>query len=306
MRLSRALGYLVGEAALSLRRGWKVSLLAVLAIATSLFVGGLFLLLAHNLAAAAQLWRSQAQIVVYLLPGSTSESSAPLAAWIGGQRGVVAVTLVPPATAGERLTRGFPGLAELWEAPGGLELPVSLEVSLAPEVDAGAARELVAALRSQPGVDLVDDDRDWLERLEGWVAIGKLAGLGLGGLLLAAAVFTIYSVLRLTAHLYRQEIAVLRLVGATELLIRAPFYLEGLLQGLLGGALALGCLALVHFGAARAVPGLLGLLLLGRFLPPASCAALVALGAAAGLLGAVLSLRREVVAEFGGSAPLAG
>lgn len=292
MKLSQALEYFVREAALSLRRSWKVSLLAVLTIATSLFVGGLFLLVAHNLAAAAESWRGRARIVVYIDPGASPGAADELASWLRGEPGVDSVTVVGSEEARERLRAGFPGLAELLDAPGGAALPTSLEVALAGQADAGA---LAAALRERPQVDVVDDDRDWLDRLDGWVAMGRLAGLALGALLLAAAIFTIYSILRLTAHLYRDEIAVMRLVGATELLIRAPFYLEGLLQGLLGGVLALSGLAALH-AARHAFHGFLADLLLGRFLPLASSLALLALGALAGLVGAVLSLGREVVA----------
>lgn len=306
MRLGRALGYFVREAVLSLRRGWKVSLLAVATIATSLFVGGLFLLVAHNLAAAARSWRSQARIVAYLAPEVAAQAAEELAAELRRQPGVAAVRVVGGPEARERLREGFPGLADLLDAPGGATLPTSLEISLAAAVHPARAAGLADDLRARPGVEVVDDDRDWLGRLDRWAALGRLAGLAVAGVLLAAAVFTIYSVLRLTAHLYRDEIAVMRLVGATEMLIRGPFYLEGFLQGLLGGALALGSLALLHFGLRRAVPGLLTQLLVGRFLPAASCLALLAVGAIAGLLGAMLSLRREVLAELETSQPLPG
>ncbi len=306
MRLAQALGYFVREAALSLRRGWKVSLLAVLTIATSLFVGGVFLLLAHNLSAVADVWRSQARIVAYLAPEATAAHGAELAAWLRQRPGVEVARVVTGTEARERLLGGFPGLAGLVDAPGGAELPISLEISLAPTLAPAAAGELAEALRAQPRVEVVDDDGDWLDRLDRWVAMGRLAGFTLGGLLLVAAVFTIYSVLRLTAHLYREEIAVMRLVGATELLIRGPFYLEGLLQGLLGGALALSALAVLHAGAVRAAPGFVVQILVRRFLPPASCVGLFVLGGAAGLLGAVLSLRREVVAELAVAEPSAG
>lgn len=306
MRLGRALAYFVREAALSLRRSWKVSLLAVLTIATSLFVGGLFLLLAHNLALSARAWRGDARIVAYLAPEAAEGVAEELAAWLRGQSVVGEVRVVGGAEARARLRQGFPSLADVLEAPGGPELPTSVEVALPASASRAAGGALADALRSRPGVEVVDDDRDWLDRLELWVAMGRVAGLALGGVLLAAAVFTIYSVLRLTAHLYREEITVMRLVGATELLIRGPFVLEGLFQGLLGGGVALGALCLLYAVARRAAPGLVADLLLGRFLPASSAAALVAVGAVAGLTGALLSLRREVVAETEGASGRAG
>jgi cell division transport system permease protein len=112
--------------------------------------------------------------------------------------------------------------------------------------------------------------------------------------LLSAAVFTIASVIRLTAYLYHEEILIMRLVGATEFFIRGPFFLEGLLQGLLGGVVAVVALYGAHaLALAQAARSVWGGLLLGDFLGFGQQIFLVALGALAGLAGAVLSLRRE-------------
>ena len=143
---------------------------------------------------------------------------------------------------------------------------------------------------------MVDDDREWLSQLETVVAVVRAVGLALSAGLLGAAIFTIASVIRLTAWLHNEETSVLRLVGATEFYIRGPFYAEGLLQGLLGGLVAAGGL----WAAWRLVrlhnPGsLLATLLLGDFLTAPQLALLIALGGAAGLVGAVASLRREAL-----------
>jgi cell division transport system permease protein len=127
----------------------------------------------------------------------------------------------------------------------------------------------------------------------------------LGAVLLLTAIFTISSVIRLTAYLYRDEIAVMRLVGATEFYIRGPFYVEGLFQGLAGGLLAVGSLFGIHrlvvgggagspyAGSPDAGSPLLASVLAEDFLSPRQVVLLISLGALAGLVGAVTSLRRE-------------
>jgi cell division transport system permease protein len=145
-------------------------------------------------------------------------------------------------------------------------------------------------------VSMVDDDRDWVRQLEAVLRVIRGVGLVVVAVLLGAAIFTIAAVIRLTAYLHRDEIGIMRLVGATELFIRGPFYVEGLLQGVLGGGLAVGSLWLSHRLLVPHAPGAwLADALVGSFLPAAQQAALVALGAAAGLTGAVTSLRREEV-----------
>jgi cell division transport system permease protein len=292
--LRRALVYFLREAAVSLVRSWKVSLLAVLTIAVSLFIGGAFLLLAGNLSAVVERWREEARVVLYLTPDTLTAERAALAREIGAAPWVTAVEEVGPEEAAERFRAAFPSLADLVDG-GGQPLPPSVAVAFEPAAAGSPPFEAwLAALGRRPEVELVDDDRDWLRRLGTLVALVRGIGLALSAVLLAAAVFTIAAVIRLTAYLYQEEIAVMRLVGATEFYIRGPFYAEGVLQGLLGGLTAVAALWLAWTALARrAADTLLGAVFAPEFLASRSVALLVLLGAAAGLSGAVLSLRRE-------------
>ena len=126
----------------------------------------------------------------------------------------------------------------------------------------------------------VDDDRDWILRLEGIANTGRTVGLVMGVVLLSAAILTTASVIRLAALMYKEEVSIMRIVGATEFLIRGPFYGEGLLQGGLGAAVAAAALYAGYFAlASRAAEnGLLGELLLGRLLSPLQVLFLVLVG----------------------------
>ncbi len=292
MKFLQALRYFFREAAVNLLRGWKVSLLAVLTIAVSLFIGGAFLLVSGNLAATVERWRGEMRVVIYLRPDTSEADLRRLAAEAARGPGVVSVEPVTAAAARERFREISPGLAELvagWQEE---PLPASLEIGLAPRAPAGGPAWL-DGWRRRPEVTLVDDDREWLGQLETVVAVVRAVGLALVGGLLAAAIFTIASVIRLTAYLHHEEIGIMRLVGATEFFIRGPFYAEGLLQGLIGGLLASGAL----FGVYQALQARRGALLTSvlalDFLSLQQVGVLVLLGAAAGLFGAVASLRRE-------------
>lgn len=296
MKLYQALRYFLGQAAVNLFRGWRVSLVAVLTIAVSLLLGGAFLLVGGNLARSVERWRGEMRVVAYLQPGAPETAVRDLAAEVSKAPWVRSAEAVPAEEARERFREVFPGLADLLEGWEEEPLPASVEIALAPGTE--KSRELgswLAELRRRPGVDFVDDDREWLGQLETLVAVVRGVGLTLAAGMLVAAVFTIGSVIRLTAFLHHDEIAVLRLVGATEFFIRGPFYMEGLLQGLAGGALATG--ALYGLFALFQAPGssslLLPTLLTAEFLSFQQTAALVLAGGAAGLLGALLSLRRE-------------
>lgn len=295
MNILQALRYFLHEAAVSLVRSWKVSTLAVLTIAVSLFVGGALMLITANLSSLVDQWQAQAKIVLYLDSQASAEGVAELRRETEALPWVVGVEEVDAATARRRFQRSFPSLQELVEDWQEEPLPGSLEISFdAGATDSGTLSAWIETIADHPVTDMVDDDRDWLAQLSALVAVGRGIGLGLGAVLLSAAVFTIASVIRLTAYLYHEEILIMRLVGATEFFIRGPFYLEGLLQGLLGGVMAVAALYGAHaLALAQAARSVWGGLLLGGFLGLGQQLFLIALGALAGLAGAVLSLRRE-------------
>ena len=294
MSLARALRYFVREACLNLLRSWRVSLLAVLTITVSLVLGGAFLLASRNLAGSVESWRGQMRVVVYLKSGTPAADLARLAAAARAAPWVAAVDTVSAAAARRRFRESFPSLADVIDGAEGEPLPASLEVTLRrDQAEANGLESWLADWRRRPEVAMVDDDRDWLGQVETAVAVVRAVGLVLGGILLGAAIFTIASIIRLTAYLHHEEIAIMRLVGATEFFIRGPFYVEGLIQGLLGGGLAsaglYGGYQLVHSRSRS----LLAAVLAGRFLSLRQLGLLLALGAMAGLIGAVASLRRE-------------
>lgn len=297
MAVHRAFGYFLREAVVNLARSWKISAVAVSTIAVSLFIGGALLLLIGNLNHQVREWRREAKVIVYLRPGIAPAAAAGLRAAAQKAPWVTGVEAVSAEQARQRFERYFPSVAELVHGWGEEPLPASFEVAYDPErAEAKAFEAWVQSLRRAPQVTMVDDDRDWVSQLEDVLRVIGGIGLAVVVVLLIAAIFTIASVIRLTAYLYRDEIDVMRLVGATELFIRGPFYVEGLLQGILGGALAVAALYLGHLVMVPQAPRTwLAGVLTGSFLSLRDQLLIVTLGAAAGLVGAVASLRREEV-----------
>lgn len=295
MSFWRALAYFFVEAVSGLRRTWKSSLLAILTIAVSLFVLGTFLLMGSNIQRALGDWRSEARLIVYLEPGAAEARHAELRRSIETAPWVRSVRVVSAAEARARFQAAFPSLADLMEGWRESPLPPSLEVTLDPATSAAEVEPWIEELRSRPVVDLVDDDRDWLAELEAMADTLQAIGWLMSLVLLGAAAFTTGSVIRLAASMYQEEIAIMRMVGATEFLIRGPFYCEGLLQGALGSLAAAAALWMLHLGLVEraVVGGVVAELLLERYLSPLQLLVLLAVGTVAGLLGAVISLKGE-------------
>ena len=299
MSVFRIFGYFLGEAVVSLWRSWRVSLLAIMTIAMSIFIGGTFLLLSGNLSRVVENWRQEAKVIIYLQPEAAAGDVERVRQLSSQPAWVLEVLEVSGSEASMRFRKTFPSVQDLLESWEGEPLPASLEVgfesSLASNETFGA---WVATLRSDPAVIMVDEDRDWLRQLDAFIGILRGVGIVVGLALLGAAVITIGSVIRLTAYLYRDEIAVMRLVGATELYIRGPFFFEGLIQGFLGGLVAILGLFAAFLGLnPKGSTLLLGTVLVDRFLPWQAILAMLAVATLAGCLGAALSLRREDLAS---------
>ena len=236
-------------------------------------------------------WAGEVRLSVYLAPGADLQGvGAAVEAAAPGR----AVEAIPAAEGLRRLARALGEEGKLLDGVGPDALPDCVEVAV-PGIGLEEARALSARLRALAGVADVDFGTAWLERLEIALRRARLAGLALLlGLGLATTVL-VSNTLRLAVYARREEIEIMKLVGATDAFVAAPFLLEGGLQGALGGALAAAAVAAVRsvllprlaaeVGPLAAVPA-------GAPLPWTLLLGLVAGGAAIGLLASGLATLR--------------
>lgn len=290
-----AIKYFFLEAASSLWRGRRASLLAVLTIAIGLFVLGVFLVLTANLQQLVQRWNSAAEFSIYLKDTVTEPERANVVRTLQGHPAVAAVDSVSKPEALRRFTRDFPDLAAAARTSPENPFPSSLEVRLkATAVDAAAVERLAQVVAKMPGVTDVRYDRRWLERLVSMAASVRWTGFGLSAVLIVAAAFTITNVVRLALFARRDEIEIMELVGAPMAFIRGPFICEGILQGAIGAVLALVALR-IAFGLSRGNLDTVAQLAgadAAAFLPGSSALLLLLGGAAVGCVGSLFAVRR--------------
>jgi cell division transport system permease protein len=295
MMVLRAFRYFVEEALTSLWRSRLITALSIVTIAVSLFVLGAFLSVASNLSEVVARWSDKVQVTFYLedqLPEMPRES---LQAALRGDPSVESVVYVPREEALRRFRALFREMRSLPEDLGENPFPAALEVTLRPARNSAEdAQRLVQSFQKAPGVEDVEYDLLWIQRLSTAVRLVRGAGAFLGAILVLAAVFTISNVMRLTMYAREDELDIMRLVGAAPAYVKGPFVLEGMIQGGLGGFLALGLLWTIFQVLSRDLLATSDLLGRSAIVLPPSTGALVVLGGTlVGLVGSLVSLGRS-------------
>ena len=291
--------FLVSEALRDLRRAGRVGLAAILLITLSLGALGCFWLLSLNLGRAVAQWRERLRVVAYLREEPKPAAVEDLVGRVQALGGIQRVRYVSRAEALALLKRSLGSQASVVEQLPRNPLPASLE--LTPDEETATpegTRALVQRLSALPEVEEVQGGAEWVESLAQWQRLFQLTGLGVGAVLALAAILTVTTATTLVLHVRRDEMEIMRLVGATETVIRLPLLLQGMAQGLLGAVVALAALEGAYILLAPRVEPLLTLTLgLGRavFLSSPQVALLLAGGALLGALGGLLAKGRAEV-----------
>ena len=267
------------------------------AIAVSLVLVGVLVLAHQNIERLSAKWGRGVQMIVYLADDVTPERARAIGQVLRGVSAIERVDYVPPDEAQRRLKEALGARQSLLDGVEAGFLPASLEVSLKGGVrDVAAQSPVIERLRATPGVDEVAFLGDWVERLASLLSLLRAAALALALLIAGACVYIIGGTIKLGMYARKDELDILRLVGATEGFIKLPLIVEGALQGVVGAAAALGGLALLYRLAAptleRTLQSAVGEVELA-FLPPAVLALALGVGLALGVVGSIVAIGRH-------------
>ncbi|MFP3870885.1 MAG: permease-like cell division protein FtsX [Syntrophobacteria bacterium] len=288
------LGYFLKKALENLRLNPLLSLVTLSTIAISLTILGLFALIYLNLQNVLHHWGDEFHLTVYLHEGLSAEQTQELRRKLAEWPAVQETTYISKVKA---LARFRSQLGEYGGILEGLEenpLPASLELKIQSDFSRNENIEGFAnRLERLPGVAEVQYGKKWLARLRIFLDVVKLVGITVGGLLLLATIFVVSNTIKLTFYSRQEELEIMRLVGATDFFIKAPFVIEGLLQGLVGAGLAAAGLLLLMLLVFSHLDVPLRFTVMPGSLPSFSLVSgFLALGMLLGILGSTVSLRR--------------
>lgn len=225
------------EALLGFRRAPVLSALSITTIAFSLFAFGLFSLVALNIRSTLQAMESRVEIRAFLVDSTTPESIAAAMGDIGGFPEVARVEYITREQALERARSELGEFKDVFEAG---FLPASIDVRLRDGFrDPATVRKVAERIKVYSFVDDVRFGEEWVQKLYSIRNVATAAGVILGLAFAAVSIIVIGATIRMAVMARSREISIMRLVGATDGFIQRPFLIEGLVKGLLGGALAL-------------------------------------------------------------------
>lgn len=292
--LTNKLIYCVKTAFRNIAANLLLNAVAASTIAITFIIFVSFVLFTANLAALQTTLSSQGHIIAYLKDAVAPADRDRTRSMIASIPGVHAVRFVSREEALALLRgmlQGQDGIIEgLKENP----LSDSFEIRLAD--DRSGAEGLAAAVAALEKIETIADveyGRAWIDRFAALFDIIRICGFMLAGLLFLFSLIIVANTIKLLIYHRRDEIEIMKLVGATGAFIKLPLCLEGIMQGFAGAAAALIFIYVAAFALKEPVIQFARVYLGSHqffFLDPLSCGAVLALGAGLGLAGSLFAV----------------
>lgn len=292
----KQLSYLLKAAGNNLWNFRGRNFISVLIISFSFLVIGIFLALSNNLTYLGEQLSNNLAISFFLDKNLKSEDLDFIKSQILASSLVDQVTYASSDEALERFAANFPELKDILDNLQSNPFPPSYEVRLKEKaINLAAISSFMENIKQLKGVIDVQFNQEWVEKMDSLSRIVQAIGFFLGGILILASFFIISNIIRLNVFARKNEIEILRLVGATNTFIRIPFLIEGFTLGLLGSLISIFILFLLikifplyvgsSLGAAKE-------LFVLRNLTAEQLGWLITGGAVTGTLGSVTSVSR--------------
>ncbi len=271
-----------------------LNMVTVVIIAFAVLIVSAFTLFFLNVTDVMDAWKSGIRIMAYLKAEPGRRSPVDIQQAIESIAGVQQAVFISKAEALKSLKAQMHRQASLFQDLKENPLPDAFEVWIIPSAQNQDAMEMLAErIESLPEIEEVEYGQSWIGKFTGLINLFRLAGYAVRSLFFMAAVFIVANTIRIVLYSRRDEIEIMRLVGATDGFITIPFYIEGLLLGALGGILGIGILLLIFLLISANVQQslIVGTFQL-RFLPIVDWGAILVGSMAAGWLGCFLSLKQ--------------
>jgi cell division transport system permease protein len=285
--------YFFSETFANLKRNLLMTIAAISTVAISLLLLGGVLILGLIVTNITYTWEAKVEVSAYLLDDITDGELQGLTADITAMPEVQDVDYVSKGAAYEEFKQLYRDQPELYESLPRDALPASLRVKL---FDANDSEEIAARISGSPGVEEVKFGGEIIKRLLQVNSLLRTITFGMSLVLMVAAAALIANTIRLAIYARREEIGIMKLVGATNWFIRVPFILEGVFAAMVGaiasGAVILAVNGLVFSRMGEALPFLRAAFAFTNGELLSVMLSLIVVGMVVGIIGSSMALRR--------------
>ncbi len=287
--------HLVRRAVRSLWENLYLNAVAAGVIGAAVTLVGVFLMIMVNLSELVDAWDRDVHVSAYFYTDVPVDRRFAVKDDVGRLEEVHSVRYISEVEARAWLIERLPEIDRVLEALGDDVLPASLEITLQDGATRPSDIESFASRIASEDFERIDYGQEWVQRFNSFLSLLQLLGVAMGFLILTAAVFLVGNTMHLVTYARRAELETMKLVGATWIFIAIPFFLEGIVQGVVGSSAAIGALFVLHRFLLVRLQTALQLALGGQvldFLTPGWLAVLVLSGVVLGVCGSLISVRR--------------
>jgi cell division transport system permease protein len=280
------------------RNNRLLNIITLLTISLSILIVSAFILFFTNTSDIMNFWKKGLRVMAYLKPELSGSQLKDLTRRIQSISGVESVRFVSKEEAFNQLKAQMKRQASLFDNLAENPLPDTFEIRMNAATQTWDKVEFLAAeIEALDEVEEVEYGQRWLSRYTHIFNLFKLTGYAMCGIFFMAAVFIVANTIRLVIYSRKDEIEIMRLVGAAERFIKIPFYFQGLLQGALGAGIGL---AVLFFGYLLIVSNIEQGWFSGnfqiQFLSPLVSGTIILLSMLVGWFGSYLSLKQYLKA----------
>jgi cell division transport system permease protein len=282
------MAYTSREAFFAFRRSPLLTALSIATIAFALYTLSVFGLVWTNIDRVLEGVEERVEVIAYLVDGTDPTETSALMREVAAYPEVDSIAYLSKEDALERARAELADYAELYEDLEANPLPASVEIALrAGYRDASDVGDVATRVARFPFVEEIKYGEDWVQKLDFLQDLSLFLGLVVGGVFAAIAFVAIGATINIVLISREDEIAIMKMVGATRAFIARPLVIEGFAKGVIGALVALVLLTLTYSLLEQRVVSL-------TFYSPLQVAGGVLLGGALGAVASIVTLRRHL------------
>ena len=240
------MAHFVKKVLTDIRSNRFLNLITIITISLSILVVSVFLLFFENASRVIESWNQGGRAMIYLNKEFTLDMLPKLKARINALGDIEEMVYISKSQALNKLKKDMSSQSAFLKTLKENPLPDAMEIKMKSYNSFEEVQKFAQSIKAIEIVEDVEYGQGWLGRFLKIFNLFKITGYAMCSLFFLIALFITANTVRLAFYSRKLEVEIMRLVGATETFIKAPFYVEGLLQGLFGGLLGLTILLITY------------------------------------------------------------